>query len=86
LAPLPRVARIQSSFALRDVIDRGLPAAVAPHPAKRRGRMSPPAFRQNAWELSLYLIAGGLVHEAAHAGEVMITSSAKRSFGLDKPI
>jgi Lrp/AsnC family transcriptional regulator, leucine-responsive regulatory protein len=39
LARLPRVARIQSSFALRNVIDRGLPAAlVPPAPGKRRGR------------------------------------------------
>jgi Lrp/AsnC family transcriptional regulator, leucine-responsive regulatory protein len=30
LARLPRVARIQSSFALRDVIDRSLPAALLP--------------------------------------------------------
>jgi len=39
LARLPRVARIQSSFALRDVIERSLPAALlAPIPAKRLTR------------------------------------------------
>jgi Lrp/AsnC family leucine-responsive transcriptional regulator len=39
LARLPRVARIQSSFALRDVIDRSLPAALTPPvSAKRPGR------------------------------------------------
>ncbi len=39
LARLPRVARIQSSFALRNVIDRSLPAALlTPPPAKRQPR------------------------------------------------
>jgi Lrp/AsnC family transcriptional regulator, leucine-responsive regulatory protein len=39
LARLPRVARIQSSFALRNVIDRGLPAALlAPISGKRSRR------------------------------------------------
>ncbi len=38
LARLPRVARIQSSFALRDVIDRSLPAALAAPASGERQR------------------------------------------------
>jgi DNA-binding Lrp family transcriptional regulator len=36
LSRLPRVARIQSSFAMREVVDRAVPPVIFGHPRKLR--------------------------------------------------
>jgi Lrp/AsnC family transcriptional regulator, leucine-responsive regulatory protein len=41
LSRLPRVARIQSSFAMRDIVDRASPSAIFASPAEPASRVQP---------------------------------------------